>query len=156
MAKNKIYEAFIDNIITASQKNPTGNMDLTAVIELTNNLKNTKPNGRVVIDVLDEESSKSLILKDGDEITIPEKPDHVYIYGEVNYEGALKFVNNVDVEFYINKSGGLKENAQKDSICLQQWRNRKIYLGRKNIFQNQPSNERLTLHPGSVIFVQRY
>ena len=59
MAKDKLYEVY-DNIITVSQKNPTGNFDLTAVVELTKNLKDSMPNGRVVVDLLDELAQKSL------------------------------------------------------------------------------------------------
>ena len=88
MAKDKLYEEFIDNIITVSQKNPTGNFDLTAVVELTKNLKDSMPNGRVVVDLLDELATEKLVIKDGDTLTIPEKSDHIYIYGELNYEGA--------------------------------------------------------------------
>ena len=70
------YEEFIDNIITVSQKNPMAQYDLTSVIQLTQDIKNSSPNGRVVIDLLDEVSSESLVLKDGDSLTIPEKQDH--------------------------------------------------------------------------------
>ena len=81
------------------------------------------PNGRVVIDFLDENATESLVLKDGDRITIPEKSDHIYIYGEVNYEGALKFDDSEDLDFYINKSGGLKENADEKGIYVSpKWR----------------------------------
>ena len=108
MAKDKLYEEFIDNIITVSQKNPTGNFDLTADVELTQNLKDSMPNGRVVVDLLDELATEKLVIKDGDTLTIPEKSDHIYIYGELNYEGALKYDENMDIDFYINKAGGLR------------------------------------------------
>ena len=156
MAKDKLYEEFIDNIITVSQKNPTGNFDLTAVLDLTKNLKDTMPNGRVGIDLLDEASTGALVIQDGDILTIPEKSNHIYIYGEVNYEGALKFINKEDVDYYINKSGGLKENASKESIYVlhPNGDTQRFSMGRKNVFQNSPSVE-MQLYPGSVIFVPR-
>jgi protein involved in polysaccharide export with SLBB domain len=156
MAKDKLYEEFIDNIITVSQKNPTGNFDLTAVLDLTKNLKDTMPNGRVGIDLLDEASTGALVIQDGDILTIPEKSNHIYIYGEVNYEGALKFINKEDVDYYINKSGGLKENASKESIYVlhPNGDTQRFSMGRKNVFQNSPSAE-MQLYPGSVIFVPR-
>ncbi len=154
MAKDKLYEEFIDNIITVSQKNPLGS-DLTSMVELTENLKDTKPNGRVVIDFLDESATESLVLKDGDRITIPEKSDHIYIYGEVNYEGALKFNDTEDLSFYINKSGGLKENANEKAIYVlhPNGDSQRASLTR-NLFQNAPSNK-MVLYPGSIIFVPR-
>lgn len=157
MAKDKLYEEFIDNIITVSQKNPTGNFDLTAVVELTQNLKDSMPNGRVVVDLLDELATEKLVIKDGDTLTIPEKFDHIYIYGELNYEGALKYDENMDIDFYINKAGGLKQNANRDSIYVlhPNGDTQRFDIGRKNIFQNSPTSEQMQLHPGSIIFVPR-
>ena len=155
MAKDKLYQEFIDNIITVSQKNPTGGSDLSSIVDLTQNLKNTIPNGRVVIDIMDESSSESLVLKDGDRITIPEKSDHIYIYGEVNFEGALKFVKAEDLNFYISKSGGFKENADEEAIYVlhPNGDTQKATLT-KSLFQNSPS-DKMVLYPGSVIFVPR-
>jgi protein involved in polysaccharide export with SLBB domain len=157
MAKDKLYEEFIDNIITISQKNPTGNFDLTSVINLTKNLKNTLPNGRVGIDLTDKLSTESLVIQNGDTLNIPEKSNHIYIYGEVNYEGALKFVDKEDIDFYISKSGGLKENASKKSIYVlhPNGDTQRYNMGRKNIFQNSPSSTEMILYPGSVIFIPR-
>ena len=157
MAKDKLYEEFIDNIITISQKNPTGNFDLTSVINLTKNLKNTLPNGRVGIDLTDKLSTESLVIQNGDTLNIPEKSNHIYIYGEVNYEGALKFEDKEDIDFYISKSGGLKENASKKSIYVlhPNGDTQRYNMGRKNIFQNSPSSTEMILYPGSVIFIPR-
>ena len=155
MAKDKLYEEFIDNIITVSQKNPTGNSDLSSIVDLTQNLKNSKPNGRVVIDFLDESSTESLVLKDGDKIIIPEKSDHIYIYGEVNFEGALKFAGAEDLNYYIGKSGGLKENADQKAIyVLHPNGDTQQASLTKSLFQNAPS-DKMILYPGSVIFVPR-
>ena len=154
MAKDKLYQEFIDNIITISQKNPMGS-DLTSMVELTENLKESLPNGRVVIDFLDEGATESLVLKDGDRVTIPEKSDHIYIYGEVNYEGALKFNDSEDLNFYINKSGGLKENADEKAIYVlhPNGDSQRASLN-KSLFQNAPS-DKMILYPGSIIFVPR-
>lgn len=155
MAKDILYEEFIDNIITVSQKNPTGNYDLSSVIDLTQNLKNTSPNGRVVIDLLDEAITESMVIRDGDRLTIPEKPGHIYIYGEVSYEGALKYEDTKKIDYYINKSGGLKENADKMAIyVLHPNGDTQRYVMKKSLFQNNPDRE-LDLYPGSVIFIPR-
>lgn len=155
MAKEILYEEFIDNIITVSQKNPTGNYDLSSVIDLTQNLKNTTPNGRVVIDLLDEAITESMVIRDGDRLTIPEKPGHIYIYGEVSYEGALKYEDSKKIEDYINKSGGLKDNADKTAIyVLHPNGDTQRYVIKKSLFQNNPDRE-LDLYPGSVIFIPR-
>jgi protein involved in polysaccharide export with SLBB domain len=154
MAKEKLYQEFIDNIITVSQKT-TGGADLTNIVELTENLKNSIPNGRVVVDFLDESSTKSVVLQDGDTITIPEKSDRIYIYGEVNFEGALRYISTKDLNYYISKSGSFKENADKKSIyILHPNGDTQQATITKNLFQNAPS-EKMMLYPGSIIFVPR-
>ena len=155
MANQKLYESFIDNIITVSQKNPGANFGLSSVVQLTKELKESEPNGRVVIDLFDEKAMESLIIKDGDTLTIPEKSEHIYIYGEVSYEGALKFDYTKSLEFYINKSGGFKTTADEKAIYVLQPNGdtERVSISR-NIFQNNP-NKNIKLHPGSIIFVPR-
>lgn len=155
MAKDILYEDFIDNIITVSQKNPTGNFDLTAVIDLTRNLKNSMPNGRIVVDLLNESAVNELVIKDGDKLSIPEKTDNIYIYGEVSYEGAIRFMPSEQLSYYINKSGGLKENADDKAIyVLHPNGDTQRSVIKKSLFENRP-DKNLTLHPGSVIFIPR-
>jgi protein involved in polysaccharide export with SLBB domain len=154
MAKDRLYGEFIDNIITVSQKNPTGGFDLSSVVELTENLRNSSPNGRVVID-LENETSSDYVVKDGDKLIIPEKPNHVYIYGEVSYEGALKYYPDEEIQYYINKSGGLKSNAdQKLIYVLHPNGDTQRSTLKKSLFQNSPESK-LKLYPGSIIFVPR-
>lgn len=153
MAKELLYNDFIDNIIQASQKNPTGSTDLSSIIELTETLANTIPNGRIVVDLLDNTNSQ--IIRDGDKLTIPEKPGHIYIYGEVSYEGALKYIDDESLDYYISGSGGIKETANEKAIyVLHPNGDTQRTSVRKNIFQNNPSNQ-LKLYPGSIIFVPR-
>ena len=153
MAKELLYNDFIDNIIQASQKNPTGSSDLSSIIELTETLANTIPNGRIVVDLLDNTNSQ--IIRDGDKLTIPEKPGHIYIYGEVSYEGALKYIDDESLDYYISGSGGIKETANEKAIyVLHPNGDTQRTSVRKNIFQNNPSNQ-LKLYPGSIIFVPR-
>ena len=154
MAKEKLYTDFIDNIITMSQKNPTGGVGLSSIIERTDKLNNTQPNGRIVIDLIDDDYN-SLVIREGDKLTIPERPGHVYIYGEVSYEGALKYDSNGTLENYISKSGGLKANANEKAIyVLHPNGDTQRASIKKSLFQNSPDNE-LILYPGSVIFVPR-
>ena len=155
MAKEELYGQFLENLYSTSLK--SGTPISMGVLELTESLKDDKPNGRVVIDILDEAMSELLILKDGDTITIPEKSDNIYVYGEVNYGGALKFEANQDVEYFIDKSGGLKENAAMSSIYVlhPNGDTQRFALRRKNLFQNRPSQDELILYPGSIIFVPR-
>ena len=101
--------------------------------------------------------TKRHILNDEDSLTIPERPNHIYIYGEVNFEGALKYVNNESIDFYIQKSGGFKEQANKKMIYVlhPNGDTQRYSAARKNIFQSSPSEIEFKLYPGSVIFIPR-
>jgi len=154
MAKKVLYEEFLDNIISLSQKSPDGNIDLTSMIEITDNFKNSEPNGRIIVD-LKNSGDNSIFLKDGDELIIPERPYHVFIFGEVSSEGAVLFDssdNNIDS--YIRKTGGFKSTANKKSIYILHPNGEveRISVNR-NIFANQDSIN--NFYPGSVIFVPR-
>ena len=155
MAKEKLYGEFIDNIITVSQKTPESDIDLNSLVQLTESLYKSEPNGRVVVDLLSESFISSMFVSDGDILTIPERPDHVYIYGEVSYEGALKYEELQSLEHYIKKSGGLKENADDNAIyILHPNGDTQRTSIKRNLFQNSPDVE-LVLYPGSIIFVPR-
>ena len=62
-AKSILYTQFLDNIILASQQNPTGDLDLTSIIKLTENLKKVEPNGRIVIDLYNDNNLTTLFLE---------------------------------------------------------------------------------------------
>ena len=152
MANDVLYLSFIDNIISASQKNPNFT-DLSSIIEITEMLKNVDPNGRVQIDLLSNPDSIS--IQNNDSLIIPEKPNHVYIYGEVSNEGALSYDNIASVKNYIARSGGLKNTADKKGIYIlhPNGSTQRVSI-QKNLFQNKPDQEIIVL-PGSVIFVPR-
>lgn len=153
MADIILYEKFIDNIISMSQNTPAGITGITPIIDLTESLKNSVPNGRIVIDIVEE--SSNVYISDGDKLIIPEKSDHIFIYGEVSYEGALNYSSSKSLNDYIDQSGGLKKSADEKAIyILHPNGDTQRSSIRKNLFQNSPDKE-LALYPGSVIFVPR-
>lgn len=154
-AKDLLYVEFIDNIISTSQQNPAGTngTDLKAIIEITKELKNASPNGRIVVDLLNEDSGTKFYIKDKDKLYIPEKPNHVYVFGEVSREGSVLFKEQ-NFNYYLNKSGGLKSTADKEAIfVLHPNGNTQRYKLNKNIFASSP--QEVMLYPGSIIFVPR-
>lgn len=153
MADIILYEKFIDNIISMSQNTPAGITGISPIIDLTESLKNSVPNGRIVIDIVEE--SSNVYISDGDKLIIPEKSDHIFIYGEVSYEGALNYSSSKSLNDYIDQSGGLKKSADEKAIyILHPNGDTQRSSIRKNLFQNSPDKE-LALYPGSVIFVPR-
>ena len=72
----------------------------------------------VNIDDILNDKKHDIILKDGDEIFIPEKPDVVHIRGAVNNVMTLNYVENKKIEYYIERAGGLDQDADEDRIRI--------------------------------------
>ena len=97
--KTFLYQEFLDNIIALSEQNTMG-LDLAPIISLTREIKNTEVNGRVVIDLLNENTIDLYQVKEGDELFIPETNNVVYVYGETSTEGAVMFSENKECRVF--------------------------------------------------------
>ncbi|MEL0124819.1 MAG: SLBB domain-containing protein [Alphaproteobacteria bacterium] len=154
LSKDILYQEFLDNILALSQQNISG-FDLTPIIKLTEEIKDTEVNGRVVVDLLNEGTINLYNIKEGDELFIPERNNVVYVYGETSTEGAVMFSENKGVEYFVNKSGGFKKFADNESIyILHPNGESQLYKSKRNIFESRPKSE-ITIYPGSIIFVPR-
>ena len=152
-----MYEEFLDNIIAVSQQNISNNFDLTPIVRLTSEIKNTEASGRIVVDLDNSETdeSKRVQVKEGDELIIPEISNNVYVYGEISTEGSVMFSPNKDVEYFVDKSGGFKKFADVNSIYILHPNGESVrYKNKRNIFESQPKSD-IKIYPGSIIFVPR-
>ena len=154
LSKEILYQEFLDNILALSQQNISG-FDLTPIIKLTEDIKDAEVNGRVVVDLLNEDTIDLYNIKEGDELFIPERNNVVYVYGETSTEGAVMFSENKGVEYFVDKSGGFKKFADTRSIyILHPNGESQLYKSKRNIFENSPKSE-IKIYPGSIIFVPR-
>lgn len=154
-AQEILYQEFLDNILAVSQQNIGQNFDLTPIVQLTREIKNNEINGRVVIDLRDEDMMKSYPVKMNDHLHIPESVNVVYVYGEISNEGAVMFSPNKNVDYFVQKSGGYKKFADKQSIyILHPNGESQLYLKKRNIFESSPESE-IQIYPGSIIFIPR-
>lgn len=154
-AKEILYQEFLTNILAITQQNIGQNIDLTSLVQLTNETKNNEPNGRVVINLNDENSLNMYPIKNNDSLFIPEKANVVYVYGEVSSEGAVMYLAGEDVEHYINKSGGYKKYSDNKSIyILHPNGESQLYSAKRNIFESSPEKN-IKIYPGSIIFIPR-
>lgn len=62
-----------------------------------------------------ESEESNFIVKHLDRIVIPEKIDLVYLYGQVNKPGYIKYEDGKQYKFYIERAGGVSKQA-KDEI----------------------------------------
>lgn len=155
-SRNILYAEFIDNLIAVSQQNISQNFDLTPIVELTSQIKNSEAAGRIIVNLeTDVEGSQKVQVKDGDELIIPEINNNVYVYGEISSEGSVMFSPNKSVEYFVDKSGGFKKFADVNSIYILYPNGESVrYQSKRNIFESRPRSE-IKIYPGSIIFVPR-
>jgi protein involved in polysaccharide export with SLBB domain len=109
----------------------------------------------LILKKLESDSSLDILLQDGDKVTIPEFLDHIYVFGEINTEGTIRYKEGADIKFYIDKKGGYNPYANKKNVyVLHPNGETSLISARRNIFMNQGNND-VTIYPGSVIFVPR-
>ena len=154
-AKDILYQEFLDNIIAISQQNIGESFDLTPIVQLTKEIKDNNVNGRVVINLEDEDANNKNFIMEGDTLFIPEISNVVYVYGETSSEGAVMYSENKSVNYYVNKSGGFKRFADNNLIyVLHPNGESELYTSKRNIFETSPKSE-MSIRPGSIIFVPR-
>jgi protein involved in polysaccharide export with SLBB domain len=151
LASEKLYNTFIDALLEIIQQG-SGETDITSIVTIANELKNTEPNGRVIVDLLDDTTIN--LVMNNDVIRIPEKNNNVFIFGEVLSEGSLIYQKDANLEFYLKEASGLKDSADSESIFILYPNGRTKQFSRKrNLFASQSQN--IKIEAGSVIFVPR-
>jgi protein involved in polysaccharide export with SLBB domain len=149
-ALKKLYDDFIDGIIETLQISSGEN--ITPLITLSQQIKDAEPNGRIIIDLLDD--SSEILIKDKDTLIIPEKNNNVFIFGEVLNEGALIFKRGADLEFYLSEASGLKETANAQSIYIMYPNGQTKQFNRKrNLFASR--SQEIVIEAGSIIYVPK-
>jgi polysaccharide export outer membrane protein len=89
----------------------------------------------------------NVLLKDGDKIFIPKRPNTVLVKGEVNNPGLFKFVQGESVKDYIDKAGGVTDSANYILHNKANGETEKVGFG---FFSGDPD-----VHDGSVIIVTK-
>ena len=157
ISKEKLYDVFLTNLITNGIT--TSNENANAGIgELLLQVKETEASGRVIaefdLDIIRNNKSLDTILEDGDSLLIPQLTQQVYVQGEISNSGAIRYTPNMDVNYYISKSGGLLESADKENIFIVhpngETQNLSSNARLSFIFED---SDRILIYPGSIIFV---
>ena len=148
-ASQKLYENSIQNI-SQIIKEGGPDTDYTPLISILAELKGAKVTGRVVINL--ESDKNPALIQDGDSILIPEKTNQVYIYGSVSDSGSALYAKGQDIEYYINKKGGLIDSADKNNVFVLNPNGETFRLKiKKNLFTSLDNN--VEIFPGSVIYI---
>lgn len=109
--------------ISASQGKAEAGTVLKQEMQLISLATSQMPLGRIPIHLQRniskfKETSSNLILENGDTLYIPKPPMTVNIIGDVNNPGAVLWVKNQDVDYYLRMSGGLTKYADENHIFI--------------------------------------
>jgi polysaccharide export outer membrane protein len=123
--------------------------------QLLSQLRDTKPVGRLVIDVEGVIKGKpggvdDVLVKDGDKLVIPKTTQEVTILGEVQSPTSHVFEEGLTRDDYIAKSGGITQKADRKRIYIVRANGDVISGGRVGWFRRSQS---VHIRPGDTIVV---
>ena len=72
---------------------------------------------------------EDLGLRDGDEIVIPTTPNSVSVRGNVAQEGRIKYQEGADVDYYLERAGGVRDSTKNIYLTQATGETRKVESG---------------------------
>lgn len=155
-AVDRLYNTYVQKLISkgdalfASESLPF----------ILDELKNSRISGRIMaefdLDVIRAMPQLDTNLDDGDTIIIPSKTQQIYIFGEVNNPGTLRYMSGQSVQEYLVSSGGVLDTADNKNIFVVHPNgeiNRLSGTSRLSFLDNR--DEDILIYPGSVIYIPR-
>ena len=128
----------------------TGGSDTLATGQvLLDQLRNTEPVGRLVIDLASArtaDTAANIEMRDGDRLLIPTRSQVVTVLGETQQNTSHLYDDSLSREDYIDLSGGLTRRADKRRIYVVRasgavvTANRSRWLGRSSRVEIQPGD----------------
>ncbi len=118
VAKASLLSSLVETITNNAAVN--NNISINAdIISLLNQASTLTPIGRLSGDLSPGSiNANSLIVKDGDRLIVPQIPQTVTVFGEVNNQTTLGFSTEYSLEDYIDLAGGIKPSAKKSAIFI--------------------------------------
>jgi len=148
-------EAIASSAATNSGGGASAGSSLAIGQELLTQLRDTKPVGRLVIDI--EQVIKSaqgapgdVVVRDGDKLLIPKQSQEVTILGEVQSPTSHVFQAGLTRDEYIGKSGGVTQKADRKRIYIVRANGDVVSGERSGWFRRSQSIE---MRPGDTIVV---
>ncbi|MDA8865572.1 SLBB domain-containing protein [Gammaproteobacteria bacterium] len=155
-AVDKLYNTYIQKLISKGDA-LFASESLPFILE---ELKKSKISGRVMaefdLDVIRSKPQLDTNLDDGDTIIIPSKTQQIYIYGEVNNPGTIRYMPGQSIQKYLEFSGGVLDSADNNNIYVVHPNgelNRVSGTSRLSFLDNR--GEDILIYPGSVIYIPR-
>ena len=159
-ARERLYEQFlkylIDNAAGIGASGGAADISLPVILK---ELREVEDVGRVIaefdIDVINAKPELDTVLEDGDEIIIPNFTQQVYIYGEVNNQGAIRYGAGKSIPEYISGSGGFLTSADQDIILVVHPNGETQSFSNQNKLAFNSYRNQIPVFPGSIIYVPR-
>ena len=154
-AKEKLYQAFITNLIT-SGLSPAG--ETSGLRELILQLKESQSTGRIIaefdLDIIANDPFLDTILEDGDRLIIPQITQQVYIQGEVANPGAIRYAPGMDINYYLKKSGGVLRNGNINNLFIVHPNGEtENFSSKSRLSFIIAENDKQLIYPGSIIYI---
>jgi len=93
------------------------------------------------------DEAANFLLRDGDVILVPLKFNYVYVFGQVEKVGYIKHEKDKDYKYYIEKSGGISEEAKDlEDVAIIKGKSRKWVVENK---------ETTSIDSGDFIYVPK-
>ena len=122
--------------------------DDSAAFAVDNKLRFYRSNGIIDFNkVMDENSvDGNFIVKNGDYIFIPEMVELVYVFGQVNSPGFVKYQKGEHIGYYLQKAGGIGITAKSE-----------IYLikGKTRAWKRISKDDKIDIEPSDYIWVPK-
>jgi polysaccharide biosynthesis/export protein len=123
--------------------------------QLMSQLRETKPVGRLVVDIGrvvkgPKGVPDDVVIRDGDKLLIPKKNQEITILGEVQSPTSHVFVSGLTRDEYIARSGGTTQKADRKRIYVVRANGDVVSGERSGWFRRSQSTE---IHPGDTIVV---
>lgn len=133
------------------QQNPT---DLMLLMDVMAQASTVQVSGRLVTDLRPsvKNTTKDLVLLDGDRIYMPRKKNTVNVSGQVLNPSSLVYSPELKPYDYIDSAGGIKEGADKSSIYVINPNGETFNLKSARSFGFRTTK---TIMPGATIIVPR-
>ena len=123
--QKEVLAQFLNNqraALLAKSSQANVKLEIEQAEKLVSLVSQTMPVGRIAVTLLPladfEGSPSDVVLCDGDQLTISQKPSTVSVIGSVNSPGTICYEPGLNQNYYIKKCGGLTKWADKDGIFI--------------------------------------
>jgi polysaccharide export outer membrane protein len=141
------------DLAAISVSDPNASATITAGQSLIDQLRNAVATGRLVIsldDLVAGDAGADVVLKDGDQLLVPDERQEVSVLGEVQYATSHIYQNGLTRDEYIGRSGGLSQRADKKRIYVVRANGEVVANSSAGWFQRSGGSE---IRPGDSIVV---